>query len=53
MSARDRNKARAADIAAIAWQPDAVSLAQSNADVIVELIGGEEGAARAVVAAAD
>jgi len=52
VSARDRKKSRATDVSSIAWHADAVALAQSNADVVVELIGGEEGAARAVVEAA-
>ena len=52
VSARDRRKTRAADVSAIAWVDDAIALANSSADVVVELIGGEEGAARAVVEAA-
>ncbi len=50
--ARDRSKARAADISTFNWTADATALAKSNADVVVELIGGEEGAARTVVEAA-
>jgi homoserine dehydrogenase len=46
VSARDRRKARTADTANIPWTDDSASLAASDADVIVELIGGEEGAAR-------
>jgi homoserine dehydrogenase len=49
ISARDRNKARAADVSNYAWTDDAVSLSTGAADVVVELIGGEEGVARRVV----
>jgi homoserine dehydrogenase len=52
VSARDRAKARAADVSGFAWIGDAVSLAKTDADVVVELIGGEEGAARTTVEAA-
>jgi homoserine dehydrogenase len=52
VSARDRKKTRAFDVSKIPWSDDAVALARSNADVIVELIGGEDGTARAVVEAA-
>ena len=51
--ARDKRKNRKVDISNFRWIDDPVSLAQSNeTDVFVELIGGEEGAARASVAAA-
>jgi homoserine dehydrogenase len=49
VSARDRRKRRATDISAIAWSDDPLALAASEADVIVELIGGEDGAAHALV----
>ena len=52
VSARDRMKARATDISALAWFDNPVALASCGADVIVELIGGEEGPARALVEAA-
>jgi len=52
VSARDRKKARASDIAAFQWVDDPIALAASDADVVVELIGGEDGAARALVEAA-
>ena len=52
VSARDRNKVRAGDVSRLSWTTDAVDLAKSNADVVVELIGGEEGVARTVVEAA-
>ena len=49
VSARDRNKNRGADIAALPWTDDSASLAASDADVVVELIGGESGVARTLV----
>src|SRR6185436_16371753 len=52
VSARDRKKRRAADVSAFEWTFDAASLAKTEADVVIELIGGEEGAARATVEAA-
>ena len=52
VSARDRRKRRAADISHIAWTDDPLALVKSDADVIVELIGGENGAAQALVEAA-
>ena len=45
VSARDKSKSRATDISKIHWQSDAVALAKSDCDVVVELIGGEHGAA--------
>jgi homoserine dehydrogenase len=47
VSARDKNKAR--DFALTGWTDDPLSLAEGNADVVVELIGGEEGIARQLV----
>jgi len=52
VSARDRGKNRAADISGFEWVDDPIALANSDADVVVELIGGEEGVARALVEAA-
>ena len=53
VSARDRRKNRDADISSYKWFDDPVALAGSGEiDVYVELIGGEEGAARASVGAA-
>lgn len=49
VSARDKAKKRAADVSKVAWEADATALVNSHADVIVELIGGEEGAARSLV----
>jgi homoserine dehydrogenase len=47
VSARDKNKAR--DFAVAGWTDDPLSLAKGDADVVVELIGGEEGIARQLV----
>src|SRR4051812_43726317 len=47
VSARDRSKARGISVAG--WTDDVLSLADSGADVVVELIGGEEGIARQLV----
>ena len=49
VSARNRNKARAAEIGDIPWLADAVSLGTGPADVVLELIGGETGVARQLV----
>jgi homoserine dehydrogenase len=49
VSARDRKKRRATDVSNLAWHDDPVALASSDADVIVELIGGENGAALELV----
>jgi homoserine dehydrogenase len=47
VSARDKNKARGFDVAG--WTDDPLSLAKGDADLVVELIGGEEGIARQLV----
>lgn len=53
VSARDRKRDRGIDLGATTWFDDPVELARSaDIDVFVELIGGEEGAARASVKAA-
>ncbi|MCH8238740.1 MAG: homoserine dehydrogenase [Proteobacteria bacterium] len=53
VSARDKNKKRAVDISSFQWFDDPVALARcDDIDVFVELIGGEEGAAKASVEAA-
>jgi homoserine dehydrogenase len=49
VSARDKSKRRAVNVSNIAWETDATALVKSEADVIVELIGGEEGTAYALV----
>lgn len=53
VSARDASRDRGIDLGSTPWFDDPVKLAQSaDIDVFVELIGGEEGAARACVRAA-
>jgi homoserine dehydrogenase len=53
VSARGRDKPRPVDLTGFAWEDDAVALARRNdVDVLVELIGGAEGPARAAVTAA-
>ena len=53
ISARDRNRDRGVDLSNARWFDDPVQLAQSSdVDVVVELIGGDDGPARACVAAA-
>lgn len=53
VSARDRNRDRGVDLSGIAWFDDPVELAKTaDIDVFVELIGGEDGPAKASVEAA-
>ena len=53
VSARDRAKDRGVDLSGAEWFEDPVALARSSGiDVFVELIGGDEGPARASVKAA-
>jgi homoserine dehydrogenase len=53
VSARDKRRARGVDVSAARWYDDPVAMAADPAiEVVVELIGGSEGAARATVAAA-
>ncbi len=53
VSARDRSRDRGVDLNGIAWFDDPVELAKSaDIDVYVELIGGDEGPAKASVEAA-
>jgi homoserine dehydrogenase len=47
VSARDKTKARGFDVPG--WSDDPLALATGNADMVVELIGGEEGVARRLV----
>ena len=47
MSARDKTRARGFEITG--WRDDPLALADSDADVVVELIGGEDGIARTLV----
>ncbi|KAB2691801.1 homoserine dehydrogenase [Brucella pseudogrignonensis] len=53
VSARDRTRDRGVNLDGIEWFDDPIELAKSaNIDVFVELIGGDEGAARSAVEAA-
>jgi homoserine dehydrogenase len=53
VSARDRTRDRGVDLSGAVWVDDPVALASSaDIDVFVELIGGDEGPARASVQAA-
>ena len=53
VSARGRGKSRPVDLSAFAWEDDPAALARrDDVDVLVELMGGAEGAARAAVTAA-
>jgi homoserine dehydrogenase len=50
VSAASRKKNRSADISAYAWEDDPVALARrADVDVVIELIGGENGVAKALV----
>ena len=52
-TARDRGRDRGVDLSAVAWADDPVVLARrDDVDVFVELIGGEDGPARAAIEAA-
>ncbi|HVJ35752.1 MAG TPA: homoserine dehydrogenase [Terriglobia bacterium] len=53
VSARDRSKDRGIDISAIEWVENSLALASHpKVDVVIELIGGSEGPAKALVEAA-
>ncbi len=53
VSARDRTRDRGVDLSAIEWFDDAVAMAaKAEAEVVVELIGGESGPAKGVIEAA-
>jgi len=53
ISARDRGKDRGVDLSGVRWFDDPVAMAKAKGvDVVVELIGGANGVARAVVEAA-
>ena len=50
VSARDKGRDRGLDLSGAAWHVDASQMARSNdVDLVVELIGGAEGAAKACV----
>ncbi|HWU26277.1 MAG TPA: homoserine dehydrogenase, partial [Rhizomicrobium sp.] len=48
-SARDKRKKRNVDLAGIPWADDMETIIRSDAELVVELIGGEDGAARQLV----
>ena len=53
VSARDRTKDRGVELAACRWFDDAQAMArEADAEILVELIGGSEGVAKATVEAA-
>lgn len=53
VSARDRSRDRGVDLSGAQWFDDPIELAEkADIDVFIELIGGDEGAARACVRAA-
>ncbi len=53
VSARDKARDRGLDLAGIRWEDDSLALASaSDIDLVVETIGGSEGAAKALVEAA-
>lgn len=53
VSARDRTRDRGVDLSGMRWHDDALALAADDGvDVVLELIGGAEGTARALVEAA-
>ncbi len=50
LNARSRSRDRGVDISSYAWEDDPLALARrADVDVVVELIGGEDGVARALV----
>lgn len=50
VSARSRDKDRGVDLSAVAWEDDPVALAaRDDVDVVLELIGGSDGAAKSLV----
>ena len=51
VSARDRGKDRGVDLSGFAWVDDTVALADADADVVVELVGGADGPALALARA--
>jgi homoserine dehydrogenase len=53
ISARSRSRDRGVDVSGYAWEDDPVSLARrGDVDLVVEVIGGENGPAKATVSAA-
>lgn len=53
VSARDRNRDRGVDLSNFEWHDDATKMAaESDADIVVELVGGSDGPAKAIAEAA-
>lgn len=52
INARSKGKDRSVDLSSYQWLDNPVDLAKADVDVVVELIGGDEGDARALVEAA-
>ena len=52
VSARDRAKDRGVDLSRFLWIDDTVRLAEADADVVVEMVGGSDGPALALARAA-
>jgi homoserine dehydrogenase len=53
VSARDRTRERGVDLSGMAWEDDPAALAQrADVDVLVEVMGGHDGAARTATEAA-
>ncbi len=52
ISARDRDRDRGVDLSGFEWCDSALALAEADVDVVVELIGGEDGVALDLVRAA-
>ncbi len=53
VSARDRSKPRPLEVSSLPWFDDAVAMAADpGVDVVIELIGGVEGVAKAVIESA-
>jgi homoserine dehydrogenase len=52
ISARDRGKRRGCDMTSLPWADDPLQMAGGDAHVVVELIGGEDGLAKALTEAA-
>jgi homoserine dehydrogenase len=50
VSARNRNRERGADLSSYAWEDDPVALSRrDDVDVLIEVMGGEDGPAKAAV----
>lgn len=49
VNARDAKKDRGVDVSSFTWITDPIDVANAEADVVVELIGGDEGPARQLI----